>query len=116
MNLAKKIFILVVMSVISFSASADTNNLMVDFKSVKEKRIKMTPFFKLTKGSQKNEITNKEKEIEKIIVNILKSKSVKDIAGIEGKNKLNQEMKLAINSILSKSNIDHIYYRSFQIN
>jgi len=62
------------------------------------------------------------KELEKmvpfmrnIIINILSSKTFKDISSVEGKDSLRQEIAFRINNAMTKGKIKNVYFKEFVI-
>lgn len=76
-------------------------------------RINMS--LELEHGNTDEEIKAKLARVRDTIINILNSKKASDVASLEGRDVLKDEMKRSLNSFLTQVKIKNIYFTNFQI-
>jgi flagellar FliL protein len=69
----------------------------------------------LSNAKLQKEINKKLPAIRDMIIQILSSKTVEEIQTAKGKEKLKQEIKTKLNSILTTGEITHVYFTEFVI-
>jgi len=69
----------------------------------------------LSSAKLQKEINKKLPAIRDMIIQILSSKSVEEVITAQGKEKLKEEIKRKINSILTTGQITHVYFTEFVI-
>ncbi|HEY3375615.1 MAG TPA: flagellar basal body-associated FliL family protein [Candidatus Aquicultor sp.] len=65
------------------------------------------------KKELETEITDRKPQINDTIITIIGSKSIEDISGQQGREKLKVEIKKAVDSLLSYGKIERVYFTTF---
>lgn len=66
-------------------------------------------------GSANPELDKMVPYMRNIIINILSSKTFKDISSVEGKDSLRQEIAFRINGAMTKGKIKNVYFKEFVV-
>ena len=80
-----------------------------------ERYLKATIEIELSSLECLKELDNLRPKISDSILDLLSSKSYKEIVGFEGKQHLREEIAMRLNNLMSKGRITHVYFTEFVV-